>query len=182
MSLGDRIVTPFRSIWVSWPAQSGITFTIATGLEFENVFKFDKNLQTIISNISLIDQINRLTRIPAGATEIAGRVFAVTGSANPTPIYTVTANKTLYVSKIMQGGFYSASSISLQEFRHTDSAGNLIKVLHAVHVTNTATFSINLLPAYPISAGEKLELNSRDQADASLTAPYRYAYFTGWEE
>lgn len=111
MFLGDRIVTPFNSVWITNPAQPGIEFTYGIGFEFDNIFRFDKNFSGNIGTLSNILNIDTLTRFPTGSTEVFASVRL--SNVSSASLYTVGAGKTLHIIESYISTGYEVAALNI---------------------------------------------------------------------
>jgi hypothetical protein len=171
MYLGDRIVTPFRSFWVSNPAQAGITFKFGIGAEFDNVFRFDKNFSGNIGSIATINNIISIPQVRSLDPSTGNQVLGYLSGAGT--IWTVTATKTLQIRdcwlecRATEAG--SAASLTIY-----DDSGGYVTTLIA-HTLGIVTIygSRTLLATVP--AGYTIRLTCTATADVK-------GGFSGWEE
>ncbi len=176
MFLGDRVITPFNEIFIENPAQPGIVITCAVASEAGNLFTFDKNLQGNLGTISTITHQPGLNELPAGATEVSARIaFGSTAGAAINLMYTVTAGKTLYISRASCG--------------HEASHGADFHITNAADVRQfsilTSFYDLgmiqNFLPQIVVPSGFKVKYRRHSSTDVDTTSGDFVASFSGWE-
>lgn len=183
MRIGDRIITPFREVYLNWTANPGLSAYIGIGIEYENIFRFEKaNAQSGvgIANVDNVDSIEGLTVLPTGATSIKARASNL-ATAALTTIYTVSALKTLYLN---DAWLLNSDSSVVSEIIVTDASD-----VYLYSVLGVATLSANpnganqnFKPQLVIPTGYKLKIRKRAWvSDTDTTVGYSYASISGWE-
>lgn len=185
--LGDRIITPFSTFYISNPAQAGVIFTIGVGLEFENIFQFDKNLSSNIGTLTEISRIIGLTTINNLATIVSSEGYSADTGVSQVTLYTVPANVTLYIHNACALEMTTNSS-NITKIVTRTGAGVLHRVLtYAIGVDDNAggisvSGSGNFLPPIPVPAGYTVRMEKYLTNGNSLTTNgWSYASINAYE-
>lgn len=173
--LGYRLVTPFNCYWISNPAQAGVIFTIGMGLEFDNIYQFD---------FPISPQAQQLTSLLANTRGLNGDTGAQVkvSSYNPstvgaTIVYTVTANKTLYLASAelnVYGGGLDRNYLYVRNVADVTQYELLCEFGGTGSPPNSGLTN-GYLPALKIPAGY-------DIVTYSTSGNAIHACITGWEE
>lgn len=183
--LGYRVVTPFNRVWISNPAQAGVVFTMAAGLEFDNIFQFDFPISGALTTVGTINHITNITEVPATGTIVSVRSIH---SASPTVLYTVPVGQILYISTASIAGFganspaqfnfgsleiVTAGDVFVQAFCGYADYGN------ANGYWPAGGSPLCMIPQIAVPAGYKVRSRLLDSAGLDDTGD-RQALFSGW--